>query len=330
MLVDISMPDKSGIQMIRELKEALPDTRFVIISMHSEADYIVEAFRAGATGYMVKESAASQLLKGLDTVAAGELFLDNALSQEVVFRLLQDSSDPQKGSNDPYSTLTPREQEVMRMLAEGLSPKDVAKQLFISPKTVENHRTNLMKKLGLKSTVELPSLRGPARSHRPGNLGHLALQQNKGSPPGGAASGGVFILGMASLKLAGYPCAMLIRLGWAFSTLGRCSSSTPWSRLALIRSRSHDIGNGNRADVFAVPELHIHELLVRSRVQFGSAGDDQLVLLQVDDHVFLAHAGHIHVDVKPVFTLKDVRGRTVPGQIPVILFRYFAHCATSR
>jgi DNA-binding NarL/FixJ family response regulator len=155
MLVDISMPDKSGIQMIRELKEALPDTRFVIISMHSEADYIVEAFRAGATGYMVKESAAAQLLKGLDTVASGELFLDNALSQEVVFRLLQNNSDSQKGSNDPYSSLTPREQEVMRMLAEGLSPKEVAKQLFISPKTVENHRTNLMKKLELKSTVEL-------------------------------------------------------------------------------------------------------------------------------------------------------------------------------
>lgn len=155
MLVDISMPDKSGIQMIRELKEALPNTRFVIISMHSEADYIVEAFRAGATGYMVKESAAAQLLKGLDTVASGELFLDNALSQEVVFRLLQDNSAPKKNSSDPYSTLTPREQEVMRMLAEGLSPKEVAKQLFISPKTVENHRTNLMKKLGLKSTVEL-------------------------------------------------------------------------------------------------------------------------------------------------------------------------------
>lgn len=155
MLVDISMPDKNGIQMIRELKGALPDTRFIIISMHSEADYIVEAFRAGATGYMIKESAAAQLIKGLDTVAADELFLDNALSQEVVFKLLQSSPDSPGGKDNPYSTLTPREQEVMRKLAEGLSSKEIAKQLFISPKTVENHRTNLMKKLGLKSTVEL-------------------------------------------------------------------------------------------------------------------------------------------------------------------------------
>ncbi len=154
-LVDISMPDTSGIQMIRELKDDLPTTRFVIISMHSEADYIVEAFRAGATGYIIKESAAHQLIKGLNTVAQGHLFLDSALSQEVVFKLLQTKTDSEDGKDDPYSTLTPREQEVMRMLAEGLTAKGVAEQLFISPKTVENHRTNLMKKLGLRSSVEL-------------------------------------------------------------------------------------------------------------------------------------------------------------------------------
>lgn len=155
MLVDISMPGKNGIQVIRELRDALPDTRFIIISMHSEADYIVEAFRAGATGYMIKESAANNLIQGLDTVAKGEIFLDSALSQEVVFKLLQSKSDGPSSERDPYSTLTAREQEVMRLLAEGLTTKEVANQLFISPKTVENHRTNLMKKLGLQSTVEL-------------------------------------------------------------------------------------------------------------------------------------------------------------------------------
>ncbi len=155
MIVDISMPGKNGIQMVRELKDVLPDTRFLIISMHSEAEYIVEAFRAGATGYMIKESAASHLNQGLDTIARGELFLDSALSQEVVYRLLQDSADKADDDKDPYSTLTSREQEVMRMLAEGLNTKEVAAQLYISPKTVENHRTNLMKKLGLQSTVEL-------------------------------------------------------------------------------------------------------------------------------------------------------------------------------
>lgn len=155
MLVDISMPGKNGIQMIRELRDALPSTSFIIISMHSEADYIVEAFRAGATGYMIKESAASNLIQGLDTVAKGELFLDSALSLEVIFKLMQSKTDVGTTQRDPYSSLTSREQEVMRMLAEGMTTKDVARKLFISPKTVENHRTNLMKKLGLQSTVEL-------------------------------------------------------------------------------------------------------------------------------------------------------------------------------
>ncbi|WP_243544674.1 response regulator [Pseudodesulfovibrio tunisiensis] len=154
-LVDISMPGKNGIQMIRELRDVLPAGRFIIISMHSEADYIVEAFRSGASGYMVKESAASQLLRGLDTVAANELFLDNALSQEVVFKLLQNRQNPEASPEDTYSSLTPREQEIMRMLAEGMSTKEIAGALFISPKTVENHRSNLMRKLGLQSTFEL-------------------------------------------------------------------------------------------------------------------------------------------------------------------------------
>ncbi len=154
-IMDISMPGKNGIQVIRELRNKLSDTKFLIISMHSEAEYLLEAFRAGATGYMIKESAASNLEQGLNTVARGELFLDSALSQEVVYRLLQDNAEENSETQDPYSTLTAREQEVMRMLAEGLNAKEVAAQLYISPKTVENHRTNLMKKLDLHSSVEL-------------------------------------------------------------------------------------------------------------------------------------------------------------------------------
>jgi DNA-binding NarL/FixJ family response regulator len=154
-LVDLSMPGKNGLQVIRELKEILPETSFIVVSMHSETDYVVEAFRAGATGYLIKESAAGQLIKGLDTVALGNPFLDDALSQEVVFKLLEGKHEKANNKNDPYSSLTTREQEVMYMLADGLTSKDMAKKLYISPKTVENHRTNLMKKLGLSNTVEL-------------------------------------------------------------------------------------------------------------------------------------------------------------------------------
>jgi DNA-binding NarL/FixJ family response regulator len=155
MLVDITMPGKSGIAFIRELRQIMPDIQFIIVSMHANADYIVEAFQAGATGYMVKDSASEGLLRGLDTVARGQIFLDSALSGEVVEKLLKSRNGRQGAADDPYKLLTPREQEVMRLLAEGLVTREVAERLYISPKTVENHRANIMKKLGLQSTVEL-------------------------------------------------------------------------------------------------------------------------------------------------------------------------------
>lgn len=155
MLVDISMPDKDGISLVRELKELLPDTRFIIVSMHSDPDYIVEAFRAGATGYMVKDSAGEGLIPGLESVSRGDLFLDSALSRGVVEQLVQSRDRQAAAEHDPYRTLTPREQEVMRLLAEGLPTRKIAETLFISPKTVENHRASLMKKLGLRNVVEL-------------------------------------------------------------------------------------------------------------------------------------------------------------------------------
>jgi DNA-binding NarL/FixJ family response regulator len=155
MLVDISMPGKNGIQFIREMRQMMPETRFVIVSMHANVDYIIEAFQVGASGYMVKDSASEGLLRGLETVSRGEVFLDSALSGEVVEKLLKVKEESGGVGDDPYQTLTAREQEVMRLLAEGLSTRDIAERLYISPKTVENHRANLMKKLGLSSTIEL-------------------------------------------------------------------------------------------------------------------------------------------------------------------------------
>lgn len=152
-LVDITMPGMNGIQLIRELRASEPQARFMVVSMHSNVDYIVEAFRAGATGYMVKDSAGEGLFKGLSTVARGEIYLDDSLSNDVVIKLLAGKKDDRQDS--AYKNLTTREQEVMRLLAEGMSTRDVAQQLYISPKTVENHRANLMKKLGLQNSVEL-------------------------------------------------------------------------------------------------------------------------------------------------------------------------------
>ncbi len=154
-VVDISLPGTNGIQLTREIRDLLPETRIIIVSMHSKVDYIVEAFQAGATGYVVKESASEKLLKGLESVAKGEYFLDSAVSRQVVKALAKFPGKEAKITDADYGSLTPREQEIMRLLAEGLSAKEIAEKLFISPKTVENHRANIMNKLGLHSTMEL-------------------------------------------------------------------------------------------------------------------------------------------------------------------------------
>jgi DNA-binding NarL/FixJ family response regulator len=123
--------------------------------MHSKIDYIVEAFQAGATGYIVKESASDRLIPGLETVLHGDYFLDSAISHAVVEKLLKSPLKESRVEDADYGSLTPREQEVMRLLAEGLAVREIAERLYISPKTVENHRSNLMRKLDLHNAIEL-------------------------------------------------------------------------------------------------------------------------------------------------------------------------------
>ncbi|MBF0510525.1 MAG: response regulator transcription factor [Deltaproteobacteria bacterium] len=154
-LMDISLPDKSGIQLTGDLRHLLPDVNILIISMHAKADYITKAFQAGAKGYLFKESAAEALVQGLEAVSKGEFFLDASLSHQVVKKLMESPEKKTKVSDTAYGTLTSREQEVMRLLAEGISTKDIAQNLCISPKTVDNHRANIMSKLNLHSAIEL-------------------------------------------------------------------------------------------------------------------------------------------------------------------------------
>jgi DNA-binding NarL/FixJ family response regulator len=154
-LLDLGLPDKSGLEICREIRNISPPTRILIVSMHSKVDYIVKAFQAGATGYMTKESATERLLKGVEIVLNGEYFMDGAVSHTVVKKLMQTPEKEMKIADAGYDTLTSREQEVMVLLAEGYSAKETAAKLFISPKTVENHRTNIMSKLELHSTLEL-------------------------------------------------------------------------------------------------------------------------------------------------------------------------------
>lgn len=155
LLLDISLPDKSGIEITRELKNLFPEILIMIVSMHSKIDFITESFRAGALGYVIKESAAERLVQGLETVARGEYFLDSSLSHKVVEKILGFPTKEAIITDEKYASLTPREEQVLRLLAEGHSAREVGEKLFISPKTVENHRANIMDKLDLHSTLEL-------------------------------------------------------------------------------------------------------------------------------------------------------------------------------
>jgi DNA-binding NarL/FixJ family response regulator len=154
-LLDIALPDRTGIDVTGEIKRISPKTMVMIVSMHSKVDYIVKAFQAGATGYVVKDSAAERLLQGIDAVLKGEYFLDSSVSHKVVQRLMEFPKEEAKITDRGYDALTSREQEVMVLLAEGRSAREIAEKLFVSPRTVENHRTSIMRKLDLHSNHEL-------------------------------------------------------------------------------------------------------------------------------------------------------------------------------
>jgi len=154
-LVDVSLPDQSGIELIRAIVKSSPQTLVIIVSMHSKIDYIVKAFQTGAMGYIVKESATDMLLKGMSQVLLGNYFMDTSVSHQVVKKLVGMPPKETVATDTGYDALTPREQEVVILVADGISIKQAAARLFISPKTVENHRANIMRKLGLQSTIEL-------------------------------------------------------------------------------------------------------------------------------------------------------------------------------
>jgi DNA-binding NarL/FixJ family response regulator len=153
--VDLSLPDQNGIELTGEIQDYLPGTPVMVISMHSNIDYIIHAIQAGAKGYLLKESASDSLIKAIESILKGEYFLDSALSNEVAKRLMDSPDVDDKIRDTAYGSLTPREQEVMRLLAEGVPRKIISKRLYISQKTVENHTTKILNKLSLHNTFEL-------------------------------------------------------------------------------------------------------------------------------------------------------------------------------
>lgn len=154
-LLDLVLPDQTGIGIISEILDTSPQSRVMVVSMHSKVDYITEAFKAGAKGYVVKDSASDKLLEGMKAVLQGECFMDSTVSQTVVSRLWHEPRRKEMLKDGAYGSLTAREQEILVLLAEGKSVKEIGNKLFISTKTVENHRSNIMHKLDLHNIHDL-------------------------------------------------------------------------------------------------------------------------------------------------------------------------------
>ncbi len=154
-VLDVSLPDRSGIDILNSLRNRYPRVKVIMLSMHSRADYILESLQAGAAGYMTKETSPALLVDGIRKVEAGEYFFDTIAMEAIVQKALEHPQRYYDIEDEAYETLTAREQEVMRLLAEGFSVKRVAQSLSISYRTVENHRTSVFRKLDVKNLAEL-------------------------------------------------------------------------------------------------------------------------------------------------------------------------------
>ena len=151
-LMDISMPEMNGIEAARRIVAELPDTRVIMLSMHSDRRYIQEALRAGAKGYLLKDSAPEELLRAIHKALRGQFYLSAQINAQVIEGFVQQiSADP----DSPFRVLSAREREVLQLLAEGKSTRDIADRLNLSAKTIETHRQHIMDKLELHTIAEL-------------------------------------------------------------------------------------------------------------------------------------------------------------------------------
>jgi DNA-binding NarL/FixJ family response regulator len=149
LVLDMSMPGKSGIELIKQVRAEKPKLRILILTMHEEQQYAVRAIRAGAAGYLTKESASAQLVTAIRKVAGGGAYISSEVAEQLALGAMPDAQGP------PHASLSDREFQVFRMIAEGKSVSDIAQRLSLSAKTVSTHKANLMQKMNLETTGDL-------------------------------------------------------------------------------------------------------------------------------------------------------------------------------
>src|SRR5690348_1710016 len=152
-LMDITMPEMNGIEATRHVRRQHPDIRVLVLTMHENEEYLFQVLRAGAAGYILKEAADTELITAIRTVQSSRFYLSPSAQTMMVGDYLQRVRTGEE--KDSYSGLTEREREILKLVAEGLTNNQIAERLFISPKTVDTHRTHIMDKLNLHSRAEL-------------------------------------------------------------------------------------------------------------------------------------------------------------------------------
>ena len=152
-ILDISMPNLRGLEATREIKMLFPDVKVLILTMHRDKEYVYGAISAGAEGYLLKEDADTELFAAVEKIRQGGCYISPILSGELTHELIHTHHDGQSASTG--NLLTVREREVLKLIAEGKSHKEIAALLFISVRTVDHHRANMMKKLNIKDTANL-------------------------------------------------------------------------------------------------------------------------------------------------------------------------------
>jgi DNA-binding NarL/FixJ family response regulator len=151
LILDLNMPRLHGIEVLRQTRTSSPNTRVIVLSMHNDEPYVIESLRAGACAYILKGSESQEIVHAVREVLSGRRFLSASLSEWAINALVAKPAD----DADPLQSLTQRERMVVQLAAEGCTNGEVAEKLFISPRTAETHRTNLLRKLGLQTQTDL-------------------------------------------------------------------------------------------------------------------------------------------------------------------------------
>ncbi|MBO7047578.1 MAG: response regulator transcription factor [Spirochaetia bacterium] len=156
LLLDIALHGSSGLVLAKRLLAAKPDLLIIIITAYSKIDYILEAVESGVKGYILKESSPENLAEAIEKVYAGEIYIDSYISNKVIKSLItKNDVEIAEDNKSAYSKLSLREQQILKLLIDGVPIKDIAEELFISSKTVENHKASIMVKLKCKNMTEL-------------------------------------------------------------------------------------------------------------------------------------------------------------------------------